>query len=305
MFTSLFAVVLGLAARGVAQGASCYAPNGDLANNETYVPCNKLGINQAGVFSSCCALDGPPEQRDICSSSGLCINRQGQPQRGFCTDKTWKSKACVHSGGSASNLSFMTACNDGTAKYCCGKSNTTCCGTPDAISISTQDSVCTANTTNSDDGNIDDFSPFKSATIGLAVVSGVSLLAGLLCTLWLWRQNTSLKRRLAEITEQSPMTEPHTPAPAVIQPHHTGSTSMHGSPQQYKSHYSTTSNSDFHPGNAHRYSELDASVATARSEMGSPTPYDQSHQYQHQQGRESPVPGNNAIPMHSPYLPQS
>lgn len=80
----------------LAQEAACYAPNGDLANNETFVPCNKLGVEQAGVFSSCCALDGPLKERDTCSSSGLCINRQGQPRRGFCTDKSWKSKACVH-----------------------------------------------------------------------------------------------------------------------------------------------------------------------------------------------------------------
>lgn len=96
MLASLLMAALGLAARVLAQEAACYAPNGDLANNETYVPCNKLGINQSGVFSSCCALDGPPDQRDTCSSSGLCINRQGQPQRGYCTDRTWKSKACNH-----------------------------------------------------------------------------------------------------------------------------------------------------------------------------------------------------------------
>ncbi|WYZ39775.1 hypothetical protein EsH8_IV_000116 [Colletotrichum jinshuiense] len=308
MLVSLLAVALGLSLRVFAQEASCYAPNGDLANNETYVPCNKLGINQAGVFSSCCALDGPPEQRDICSTSGLCINRQGQPQRGFCTDKTWKSKACVHvcvdaqSGGNASSLSFMTACNDGTAKYCCGKSNTTCCGTPEAISISPQDSVCTANSTSTNGGTGSSSSAFKGATIGLAVVSGLSLLAGLLSTLWFWKQNKALKQQLAEKTES---TQP------PIEPQYTGAPSSHvgSSPYNlYKPPYSTSPpppmspNSEIHFGNVQRYSELDASAVTARSEMGSPSPYDQQN---HEQGRNSPLPAQYATPMHSPNLPQS
>ncbi|OHX00959.1 hypothetical protein CSPAE12_00313 [Colletotrichum incanum] len=305
MLVSLLAAGLGLIARVLAQEASCYAPNGELANNETYVPCNKLGINQAGVFSSCCALDGPPAQRDICSSSGLCINRQGQPQRGFCTDKTWKSKACNHTGGNPSNISFMTACNDGTAKYCCGRSNTTCCGTDAAFLISPQESVCTANSTNADDATPEESSPFKGATIGLAVVAGISLLTGLLSTTWLWKQNKNLKKELAEKTDMSSR---------PMEPQFTGATSSYAgtSPQQtYKPHYGTSPpppmspNSEYHQGNVHRYSELDASAAVARSEMGSPSPYDQ------QQGRDSPGPGNGhghgsyGSPMHSPNLPQS
>lgn len=318
MLVSLVVVALGVTVRVFAQEASCYAPNGDLANNETYVPCNKLGINQAGVFSSCCALDGPPDQRDICSSSGLCINRQGQPQRGYCTDKTWKSKACNHvctdiqTGGNPGNISFMTACNDGTAKYCCGRSNTTCCGTADAISISTQESVCTANSTNTDGTEVDNSSAFKGATIGLAVVAGVTLLAGLLSTVWLWKQNKKLKMQLAEKEESSGR---------PMEPQFTGATSSYAgaSPQQtYKPHYGASPpppmspNSDYHQGNVNRYSELDASAAVARSEMGSPSPYDQQ-QHDHQQGRDSPVPGQGhgqghgrySSPMHSPNLPQS
>ncbi|KAK1989143.1 hypothetical protein LZ30DRAFT_776311 [Colletotrichum cereale] len=313
MLVSLLAVGLGLTTRVLAQEAACYAPNGDLADNETYVPCNKLGINQAGVFSSCCALDGPPGQRDICSSSGLCINRQGQPQRGFCTDKTWKSKACNHvctkveNGGSPDSISFMTACNDGTAKYCCGKSNTTCCGTETAFSVSTQDSVCTANSTNTDDTTTEESSPFKGATIGLAVVTGIALLAGLLSTAWLWTQNKKLKRELAEKTEA-----PSQP----MEPQFTGATSSYAGtspPQAYKSHYGSSppppmsASSEYHQANVHRYSELDASAAIARSEMGSPTPYEQ----QQQQGRDSPAPGHGnrhesySSPMQSPGLPQS
>ncbi|KAF6836219.1 hypothetical protein CMUS01_05476 [Colletotrichum musicola] len=138
---------LGLATKVLAQEQACYAPNGDIADNSTYIPCNKLGINQVGYFSSCCALDGDVEEQDVCSSSALCINRQGKPMRGFCTDMTWKSNACVpvcmdeESGGSSSNSSFLTPCNDGTATYCCGDSNTTCCGTDKAFSISVYGSI--------------------------------------------------------------------------------------------------------------------------------------------------------------------
>ncbi|KAJ0158402.1 hypothetical protein CTA2_11649 [Colletotrichum tanaceti] len=317
MLASLLMAALGLAARVLADEAACYAPNGDLANNETYVPCNKLGINQSGVFSSCCALDGPPDRRDICSSSGLCINRQDQVQRGFCTDRTWKSKACNHvctdvqTGGNPGNISFMTICNDGTAKYCCGRSNTTCCGTDAAFSIATQEAVCTANTANSTSSSKDSSGPFEGATIGLAVVAGVSLLAGLLSTAWLWKQNRKLKSELAEKTGPSSGSRP-------MEPQFTGATSSYAGassppPQMYKSHYGGTSSppppmspiSDYRQGNVNRYSELDATAAVARSEMGSPSPYDQP-------GRDSPVPGHGnghgtgsyGSPMHSPHLPQ-
>ncbi|KAF6821433.1 hypothetical protein CMUS01_11388 [Colletotrichum musicola] len=132
---------LGLATKALAQEASCYAPNGDIANNSTYSACNRLGITQAGVFSTCCALNAAVEERELCSSSGLCITQQQKQIRGFCTDKTWESNACVRfcmdeeSGGSSSNLSFLTPCNDGTATYCCGDSNTACCGTDDAVEL--------------------------------------------------------------------------------------------------------------------------------------------------------------------------
>ncbi|KAF9874954.1 hypothetical protein CkaCkLH20_07648 [Colletotrichum karsti] len=313
MRVSVLTATLALVAHSLAQEATCYAPNGNIADNETYVPCNKLGINQRGVFSSCCALDGEPDQRDICSSSGLCINRQQQPQRGFCTDPTWKSKACIsvcmdeQSGGSASNSTIMTACNDGTATYCCGASNTTCCGTDHAIKIQTQESVCTANMTDDASGGGGD--AFKGATIGLAVVAGVCLLAGLLSTFWLWKQNKSLKRQLSEKPEPSPPAEPHTPAQTLVEPQTTGSdirgSYAASSPGLYKPPYSTSPReSEFHHGNIHRYSELDASVATARSEMGSPTPYDQTHFSQ--PGRDSPIPENNGHggPMDTPYLHQ-
>jgi hypothetical protein len=78
-----------------AQEVECWAPDGiTLADNTTYVPCNKLGITQEGVYSSCCNLDGEPGERDLCTTTGLCLNN-GVLHRGFCTDKNWDSPACV------------------------------------------------------------------------------------------------------------------------------------------------------------------------------------------------------------------
>lgn len=86
-----------LAPRAItAQEVSCWAPDGEtLADNTTYVPCNKLGIQQEGVYSTCCNLDGRPGERDLCTTTGLCLNN-GVLHRGYCTDKTWDSPACVN-----------------------------------------------------------------------------------------------------------------------------------------------------------------------------------------------------------------
>lgn len=79
-----------------AQEVECWAPDGETrADNTTYVPCNKLGIQQEGVYSSCCNLDGKPGSRDLCTTTGLCLNGSVL-SRGYCTDKTWDSPACVN-----------------------------------------------------------------------------------------------------------------------------------------------------------------------------------------------------------------
>ena len=149
----------------VTADVTCFAPDGvTIADNETYVPCNKLGITQQGVHSSCCRLDGAPDDRDLCASTGLCINN-GVVSRGYCTDQTWKSPACVNVctqpnvsphlpqtpppsqprnppltnnshpqwGGSKTGVAEMTSCTDGT--YCCGHNNLTCCGTQWAVKV--------------------------------------------------------------------------------------------------------------------------------------------------------------------------
>ncbi|KAK3324998.1 hypothetical protein B0H66DRAFT_636505 [Apodospora peruviana] len=123
----------------VTADTKCFAPDGvTVADNDTYVPCNKLGITQQGVHSSCCKLDGDPNDRDLCASTGLCVN-SGIISRGYCTDKTWKSPACVNVctdprwGGSMTGAAEMTSCTDGT--YCCGHNNLTCCGTQWAVKV--------------------------------------------------------------------------------------------------------------------------------------------------------------------------
>lgn len=88
----ILAVSLG---RVLGDEKACYAPDGvTLANNETYVPCNKLGITFEGAHSSCCRLDGDPDERQTCALNGLC--KKGNDQyRGYCTDQSWNDDACV------------------------------------------------------------------------------------------------------------------------------------------------------------------------------------------------------------------
>ncbi len=87
-------VITGLFSSAQTVEVPCFAPDGvTIAPNDSFVPCNKLGITQVGVYSSCCLLDGDTD-RDLCAASGLCVNG-GVVRREFCTDKSWASPACV------------------------------------------------------------------------------------------------------------------------------------------------------------------------------------------------------------------
>jgi hypothetical protein len=89
-------IITSLVHVATAQEVECWAPDGvTMADNTTYVPCNKLGIEQEGVYSSCCQLDGDPDKRDLCTTTGLCL-RRGVLSRGYCTDRNWDSPACVN-----------------------------------------------------------------------------------------------------------------------------------------------------------------------------------------------------------------
>ncbi|KAH8165164.1 hypothetical protein CIB48_g3094 [Xylaria polymorpha] len=199
-----------------ADEVQCWAPNGKtLADNETVVPCNKLGIQQEGVYSSCCRLDGDANQRDYCTTSGLCLSTfDGVLRREYCTDKTWKSPAC--NGGSFNGTIDMTACSDGTGTYCCGRNELGCCGTDHAIVIPTQASVVSSgDTTAAADSSSSN--SFKSATIGLAVVLGVLFVATAGTVSWLLYKNKLVKKKLLEKTEAEEAR--HVPSPLVVHPY--------------------------------------------------------------------------------------
>ncbi|KAI0478249.1 hypothetical protein F4859DRAFT_479148 [Xylaria cf. heliscus] len=283
---ALISVLLTATTFGRLAGADevqCWAPDGKtLADNETVVPCNKLGIQQQGVYSSCCRLDGDASQRDYCTTSGLCLSTfDGVLRREYCTDKTWKSPACVNvctdpeNAGSANGTIEMTACSDGTGTYCCGRNELGCCGTDRAIVIPTQSSVVSSgDTTQTADSSSN---AFKSATIGLAVVLGVLLVTTAGIIAWLLHKNKLIQKELLEKTEEAR----HVPPPIVAHPY---SNSYQPGTSQIKDSSVPGSPSPAYeiPVNHYRYSELDASMAASRSELGSPV------QHQFDIGEASP-----------------
>ncbi|KAK7991804.1 hypothetical protein PG996_013184 [Apiospora saccharicola] len=124
--------------------ATCYAPDGTAASDGSYMPCN---FN--GGASMCCPTNGTSNgngsngdprsgggSRDTCTEGGLCIRQSdGKTRRGYCTDQSWKSSACVsictnpNAGGSDSGAAILNYCPSEQNVYCCGDGNTTCCGT--------------------------------------------------------------------------------------------------------------------------------------------------------------------------------
>ncbi|KAI1340432.1 hypothetical protein F5Y15DRAFT_58224 [Xylariaceae sp. FL0016] len=284
--STLFLLLLALRCAPSVRGdeVACYAPDGvTLANNETVVPCNKLGITQAGVHSSCCRLDGEAEDRDVCTTSGLCLNN-GVIIREYCTDKTWTNAACVNvctdaeSGGSANDAVEMTPCGDGS--FCCGHQNLTCCGTENAINVPTQATVSM-----SDDNGSSNNKAYKDATIALAVCFGVVSLAAAAAIAWLFGKNRSLKQELAGKAE--------TPAPTATPMMSQYPASQYPASLDPSTAYAKHESSPYpanvsEMGGHHRYSELDASVV-ARSEMGSPPPPPESGPASPRTVAESPM----------------
>ncbi|KAL2104526.1 hypothetical protein VUR80DRAFT_172 [Thermomyces stellatus] len=74
----------------------CYAPDGVTLADNSYRPCNNLGLTtRRGAASACCRLNAVPDTRELCDASGLCV--QGDiVRRGFCTDSSWEDVACVN-----------------------------------------------------------------------------------------------------------------------------------------------------------------------------------------------------------------
>lgn len=157
----------------------------------------------------------------------------------------------------------MTQCGDGT--YCCGFQNFACCGTDNAIVVPVQASVVSSG--GSDAGSSS--GAFKSATIGLAVVLGVVLIATAGIIAWLSHQNKTLKRKLLEKTEE----ESRVPPPVAVHPYSAGYEP--GTPQMKDaSAPGSPSMTSGTMGDRRHYSELDASIAATRSEMGSPVQHE-------------------------------
>ncbi|GAW14076.1 hypothetical protein ANO14919_034680 [Xylariales sp. No.14919] len=290
---SLILVVTSFSLLAAADEVRCWAPDGKtLADNETVVPCNKLGIQQDGVYSSCCRLDGDLGQRDYCTTSGLCLSTlDGVLRREYCTDKSWKSPACVNvctdpnNDGSFNGTIEMTACSDGTGTYCCGRNELGCCGTDRAIVIPTQASVVSS-------GGVTEIpdpssGAFKSATIGLAVVLGVLLATAAGVIAWLLRE-----KRLSEKTEEAR----HVPPPVVVHPY-SDSYGPSSPPLKDPSAPGSPSPGFGISANQQPYSELDAGMTASRSEMGSPV------QRRFDNGEASPRSVNSQPHRsHSPYV---
>lgn len=74
----------------------CFAPDGVTLADDSYRPCNNLGLTTGdGAASACCRLNAVPDTREFCDASGLCV--QGDiVRRGFCTDSSWEDAACVN-----------------------------------------------------------------------------------------------------------------------------------------------------------------------------------------------------------------
>lgn len=129
---------------------------------------------------------------------------------------------------------------------------------------------------------------FRSATIALAAICGVLALVLLASVLWLLKKNKSLKREVATAESAGPTVQDQQPQQSQLLP----SPSLHGEtggqspPSQYANQFHKQSYNTLHgspnpseavpayPGhNIQRYSELDG-AAVARSEMGSPEPFE-------------------------------
>ncbi|KAH8884716.1 hypothetical protein GQ53DRAFT_829664 [Thozetella sp. PMI_491] len=274
---SLLAILASHLLQCQAAEVTCYAPDGiTIAPNDSYVPCNKLGIQQQGVYSSCCLLDGDPDTRDLCAQSGLCL-RAGIVQREYCTDKEWKSPACVpvctdpKSGGSANGTVELTPCTDGT--FCCGRNNLTCCGTKYAVSVTTQSSVVVVQTATVTATPAE--GPPVAALAGVGAGLGAAILALCGALFCLRRKHEAIKRKNAFLEHSASQVEPSllsvsgrplsfmpgSAAPTLTTP------STHVPSMQdfaaFKAFVTTYQAAAEGGSNPHRYSELDATTAAA------------------------------------------
>lgn len=76
--------------------AACFLPNGTDRNTLPGTrPGDFLPCDATAKVSMCCAI-GRQKDLDICLPGGLCKNKEtGVHWRESCTDKNWKSSACI------------------------------------------------------------------------------------------------------------------------------------------------------------------------------------------------------------------
>ncbi|KAI9854408.1 MAG: hypothetical protein M1813_001257 [Trichoglossum hirsutum] len=105
----------------LATADQCYYPNGLIAADYNYVPC------EGTSYSSCCI----PSEGDVCLSNGLCYYPKGAyPFRGACTDRSWSSDSCPKYCVNTNPKGWQTLTSCGGGRYCCsatGDSPGTCC----------------------------------------------------------------------------------------------------------------------------------------------------------------------------------
>lgn len=171
----------------------------------------------------------------------------------------------MQNGGSLNGTIEMTACSDGTGTYCCGRNELGCCGTDHAIVIPTQASVVASGGATQPPESSSN--TFRNATIGLAVVLGVILVAASGVITWLLRQNKHFEKQLSEKNGEAR----NVPPPVVVHPF-SDSDGLSSPPIKDSSAPGSPGFGFGISADHNRYSELDGSLAASRSEMGSPVP---------------------------------
>lgn len=92
-------LLLGVLPLALAQ-AKCYYPEGNVATDDIYYPCN--GVNT--TFSQCCLLD----DGDRCLPNGLCYyGKRKYDYRSACSDKSWETCSNACPGGESFFYSLL------------------------------------------------------------------------------------------------------------------------------------------------------------------------------------------------------
>ncbi|KAK4226025.1 hypothetical protein QBC38DRAFT_445021 [Podospora fimiseda] len=265
---------------------TCYAPDGQTIANSSFAACNRLGITQADVHSSCCQLNLDDGSADLCAITGLCLNN-GIVRRGFCTDPSWKSPVCVkvcdnpEAGGSPNSFAEMTSCTDGT--YCCGRNNLTCCGTSWAVKPPML-MLAAADSANQQKKNNDQFVIVGlGAGLGGVVVVSAGLIGYLLRKIWILQSDVKRVSRQIPLgrtnTGEMPLLvssfERGTPAGGILSPRAMYSSQEPWGPDSYSLKYNIKGGGDGHAQELDSAALSEAGLPEERRTFIKPTPWDE------------------------------